>query len=1407
MNDKAIRSAKLTAAGILDKARARTAVQRAGGQIAPSKYLPDVPRQVHADGGAANAPMFQGVHPDLQGEGGAPLDLYHGTPSNQEFEAFDNAKLGARDAGFYGRGHYLTPIKGNAEGYADPDEMGTGTVMGPLHAALKNPFVWDTSDAGSHRTLRDLQSMGVMRDRSELRPWDNLQRHEIGQFMGHMKQRGHDGVVMKTDNGISEVVAFDPKTIKHRDAEVFDPNDPRIRREAGGRAGKAVGGGFGYVPQAALPQLRLAVAQPLPQAQPKGGSWLNTLTDLAVAAKKPEGAAAPVAGFGATMPPSSTSGPTSGAAPQTGNMSGFYAPFKSDLDRLIAEAPGAVTLTSGYRTPERQQELWDQHAAKYPDPEVRDNYVARPGSSSHNYGLAADLSFASPEVQQWVHDNAAKYNLQFRMDHEGWHIEPINLWELREQIGPPAGYADGGSVGNEGIDAYHGSPHDFDQFDISKLGTGEGAQAYGHGLYFAGNENVAKAYRDQLSNRNETHLISSLQNAGVSDDVGKSYASFSSATRGGKGSVDDFAQSLSEKHPSPVINAWRQNALNEIPLIKNATKNMSGHMYKVKLNIGQHELLDWDRPLSKQHPNVQAALARIDPDQWHPTGGDYDPSEQGQMAYQRLVSSGNKQGAIGEHLRAGNPMKRGDKWASEALMAQGIKGIRYRDAGSRGDDKDGDPTHNYVMFHHDPVKVADKYAYGGEVENMEQPANGMHMLRMRRAGINTKDDFWNRWSDYMKAKAGPDTRLSQTGGNKSKSDRVDSLLMQHRQVADTTGIRNVFSRYGSDLENGHMAAAMPRAILQKAGIEPTVDNASAIYHSLPDDESGRLGFNEGGEVEKAPTAYSQTGTQALGLPGSGGVRGSQGVLPAPAQTSGEEDLTGLPKSVKMPKLGQTITAAHDPRIRQVSRDYAQQSGIQYNPPTTYQKVDPARAKRIADAYEAMPHEPNHPLVKASYEALLSETKGQYEAMKRAGVNLEFYPDPNDDPYKSNPRLAVEDVKHNNHMYIYPTDAGYGSGDALSGADENPLLRDSGERWHGKPVLFNDLFRAVHDYFGHAKEGVGFRADGEENAWRQHAAMFSPLARIALGSETRGQNSWLNYGPHGDKNRTAATEDTVFADQKLGVLPHWVHHEGAEDFIQPHERKQMEDIYRAYGKLDESPQWSESEFTPDKFSSALKSSPFSSTLTQYDPSEVREMINKKKFSGYKLAGKDAYFGIKHGADYVKDYGFEHPALTGSENALVGVVNNDKNARGVGDSLMKEAIKRGVTALDAFAVPSDKHPRGFLADFYGKHGFKELGRVPFDPKYVTPEQLSDMKRIWAKSGWDEKRHPFPDVVIMKRSTGGSVTGKHRLTQEFSTGGAAKLMKAHKVNPVDTALSLTRRFTKDGKAATMALKPKGK
>jgi hypothetical protein len=172
------------------------------------------------------------------------MELWHGTPS-EGFSEFDNSKVGSeRDAGFYGRGHYLTPDYDTAEEYASHSETGeVGKVMGPLHAALKNPFVWDMSDENkAYRTKKDLETMGIKRD-GRLNPWDNLMSHEIDTFMKHMNQRGHDGVIVKQPNWqdgegshVTEIVVFKPTAIKHKDAERFDPNDPNIYHARGGVA-------------------------------------------------------------------------------------------------------------------------------------------------------------------------------------------------------------------------------------------------------------------------------------------------------------------------------------------------------------------------------------------------------------------------------------------------------------------------------------------------------------------------------------------------------------------------------------------------------------------------------------------------------------------------------------------------------------------------------------------------------------------------------------------------------------------------------------------------------------------------------------------------------------------------------------------------------------------------------------------------------------------------------------------------------------------------------------------------------------------------------------------------------------------------------------------------------------------
>jgi hypothetical protein len=222
------------------------------------------------------------------------------------------------------------------------------------------------------------------------------------------------------------------------------------------------------------------------------------------------------------------------------------------------------------------------------------------------------------------------------------------------------------------------------------------------------------------------------------------------------------------------------------------------------------------------------------------------------------------------------------------------------------------------------------------------------------------------------------------------------------------------------------------------------------------------------------------------------------------------------------------------KAQEVAAQYAKDAGLEYNPQSKYRTVDKEFAKKVADAFDELEHNPQDPKVKVAYQALVDETTAQYDAILKTGLKIEFIADGAPDPYPT-PWGVIDDVVENNHMYVFSTRKGFGS-DAKFNPLENPLLAETSYKISGEVALANDLFRVVHDYFGHVKEGVGFRSNGEENAFLAHSAMFSPIAQKALATETRGQNSWVNFGPHEGKNKSAKVEDTIFADQKIGLLP-------------------------------------------------------------------------------------------------------------------------------------------------------------------------------------------------------------------------------------------------------------------------------
>jgi hypothetical protein len=232
---------------------------------------------------------------------------------------------------------------------------------------------------------------------------------------------------------------------------------------------------------------------------------------------------------------------------------------------------------------------------------------------------------------------------------------------------------------------------------------------------------------------------------------------------------------------------------------------------------------------------------------------------------------------------------------------------------------------------------------------------------------------------------------------------------------------------------------------------------------------------------------------------------------------------GLEKAATVPNL----------KARKVADDYAISKGIKLNHPNETAKVDPGFASKVASEYEKMPHNPGSPDVKSSYDALINETMDQFNHIKNSGLKISAIKPGMPNPYTSSKDLH-SDVANNNHMWYYPTEQGFGSGDKNS---DHPMLTPTKENHNGKPMLANDVFRIVHDYMGHIKDGTGFGPNGEETAYQSHAQMYSPLARKALASETRGQNHTVNWGKNGEHNRKNPAQ-TIYAEQKANILPEW-----------------------------------------------------------------------------------------------------------------------------------------------------------------------------------------------------------------------------------------------------------------------------
>jgi len=385
--------------------------------------------------------------------------------------------------------------------------------------------------------------------------------------------------------------------------------------------------------------------------------------------------------------------------------------------------------------------------------------------------------------------------------------------EMIGEVFQPSGTARGLSADapSQGFTLYHGSPHDFDRFSMDKIGTGEGAQAYGHGLYFTETPDIGRGYRDNVFgapprdafSADEAHEIVSNQLQGfgatpnalhdATEDLRKSLSSEEASnliwkdrqprvdalkeaiaylenkadTRlmVGDKSVSDIYDALSSRADRLPIKAAQANydkmailedLMNDGDVLgvmqrkadydpaalawfeKEIAPNFkrSGALYEVNIKANPEDFLDWYAPLSEQ-PEILRRLGYSDMteaqinkaaatifDEARARGGsvmDYpDLAEQIDALNDKLnrlpppirggeLYHGAEQGGAVEILSTigggTTPAAR-----SQELLSQGILGIRYPDAMSRGA---GEGSRNYVVFDENLINIVRKYGIAG----------------------------------------------------------------------------------------------------------------------------------------------------------------------------------------------------------------------------------------------------------------------------------------------------------------------------------------------------------------------------------------------------------------------------------------------------------------------------------------------------------------------------------------------------------------------------------------------------------------------------------------------------------------------------------------------------------------------
>lgn len=401
-----------------------------------------------------------------------------------------------------------------------------------------------------------------------------------------------------------------------------------------------------------------------------------------------------------------------------------------------------------------------------------------------------------------------------------------------------------------------------------------------------------------------------------------------------------------------------------------------------------------------------------------------------------------------------------------------------------------------------------------------------------------------------------------------------------------------------------------------------------------------------------------------------------------------------------------------------------------------QAVFNAYGNRFPELVESTGAQNYDQLMEAAYKQLAKETADQFRALP---VNMSFHR-AGEGNYRSSNEM-LRDIYGNRHLYVYQ---GGDPHDFLNAVDPATGLNA------------NEMFRAVHDFYGHAIHGNSFGPKGEEIAYGAHSRMFSPLARMAMASETRGQNSFVNYTPinaplkqrinklnaaRWEATRRGRSSEVADIDKMLGEAWQGFQFAPQKSVLLPPE-------FLDIGYKGGMPEYIQSLSKPSLGTTA------SEMLTHFSHSPDVKFLDPSKY-GSGIAGEEMN-RLKYAVNPVMERSYAYTGDPAKIKPEPGLGPYRYGARG--ESLydvMADPMKFRMLAAEANRVPFTSQANKGLTD-------------PF-------QSFTDVERMVKEYGYEGMMNPEQGTAILYRQTPVQRFKKGGLVQSYQVGGVVKATKA--------------------------------